>query len=207
MPRRRTAASYLGEPPSDPNDLAAFPAYELPAGATLHRVHRKGRGAWFFSTDPDSRFTPLALPGEGTCYFALQPVAALLEALRGYRFGVIAEDDILTRRLFTVTLDRGLRLGDLTHPHAARWGVNGEVHATTDYGKTQRWAGRLLEAGFDGVRYLCRSDPGLELVGVALFDAAGEAPDGRWPDGIDAEIGDALMDEASTYGMLVLPTP
>ena len=201
------ADSYLGKPPSDPSELAEFPAFTLEARSTLYRVHREARGAWFFSDDPDFRFTPLGMSHQGACYLAEQPVAALLEALRGERSVMVAEDDVRRRRLFTVELDRDLRLAHLDHKNAGRKGVNAEVHTTTDYEKTHRWASALRQAGFDGLRYLCRSDPSLEQVGFALFDDQGAPAPGRWPVGEDAEISDALIAEAAEAGLKILPTP
>lgn len=201
------AESYLGEPPVDPAALADFPVFTLLAGAVLHRVHREEHGAWFFSNDPNSRFTPRDVPGRGTCYLTQRPVAALLEGLRGERSRVVAEDDVRRRRLFTVELDRDLRLADLGHPNAGAWSVNAEIHTTRDLDKTQRWAAAFHAAGLDGVRYMCRSDPSVELVAYALFADAGPSPSGAWPDGEDAEISDALISEAGEYGFRVLPTP
>jgi len=201
------ADSYLGQPPSDHRELADFPAFTLKAGAILHRVHREAFGAWFFSDDRDCRFTPLGVPGQGACCLAEQPVGALLEALRGERSVMVAEDDVRRRRLFTVELVRNLRLAHLDHPNAGKKGVNAEIHTTTDYDKTQGWAAALRRAGFDGLRYLCRSDPSLKQVGLALFDDQGAPALGRWPDGDDAEISDALIAEAAEYGLRILPTP
>jgi hypothetical protein len=85
--------------------------------------------------------------------------------------------------------------------------VNGEIHTTPDYSITQAWASALAAAGFEGVRYLCRSDPGMRLVGFALFDRAGQAPDGRWPQGRDEPVGEAIVREAEAYGLIVRPAP
>lgn len=104
-------------------------------------------------------------------------------------------------------MDRDLRLAYLDHKHAAKMNVNGEIHTTTDYDKTQRWSAALRQAGFDGLRYRCRSDPSVNLVGFALFDDQGPAAPGRWPDGDDRDISHGLLAEAAEYGLTILPTP
>lgn len=207
MPADASAASYLGDPPDDPAELQGFPAFTLTTGTVIYRVHRATHDPWFFSTDPESRFTPAGLPEIGTCYFAAQPVGALLGALRGDRRRLVPEEEVLARRLFTVTLDRDLRLADLGHRHAGRWSVNAEIHATADYAKTQAWAAALSTAGFRGLRYLCRSDPSLKQVGWALFAKAAPAPEKTWPKGSEESISDDLIDEAAQYGLKILPTP
>lgn len=207
MPPEPRASSYLGAPPPDHAQLADFPAYTLPNGATLHRVHRAALGAWFFSTDEGCRFTPAGLPDTGACYFAEQPVGALLEGLRGERSRLIPHDEVLIRRMFTVRMSRPLKLADLCDPGAGDFSVNGEIHTTTDYDKTQAWSAALHDAGFEGLRHLGRSDPGLTQVGVAIFSAAGSAVAGAWPAGVDDPIADELIVEAAKYGLKILPTP
>jgi hypothetical protein len=201
LPRRR-AASYLAPPP---RDLRAFPVATLAAGAAVHRVHAAGRGPWYFNSSDAWRFAPVGRPDLGACYLAERPVTGLLESFKGVTF--VAEEDVARKAHFSAALDRPLRLADLCAAAAGLFGVNGEVHSTTDYERTQAWATALADHGFDGVRYLCRADPGMQLVGYALFDAAGEAPAGRWPAGEDRPLAEAVLREAEVYGLRIRPTP
>jgi hypothetical protein len=205
LPAKPKGRSFLGDPPGDLDELKGFPDATLAAGTVLYRVHRAIYGPWFFSTDAESRFTPAGMPTHGACYWASQRVAALLEALRGERRKLVPEDEVLERRISTAQLDREVRVADLAHQNAGRFGVNAEVHTTPDYDKTQAWAAAFTKAGFEGLRYLCRSDPSVKLVGWALFDRAG--PSTCWPDPLTEEIDDDLIDEAAEYGLKLLPTP
>ncbi len=56
-------------------------------------------------------------------------------------------------------------------------------------------------------RHRCRSDPSLQLVGFALFDDRGVPATGRWPDGDDREISEALLAAAAEYGLRIIPKP
>ncbi len=104
-------------------------------------------------------------------------------------------------------MDRDLRLANCCVRAASKFGINAEIHSSTDYDKTQGWAAAFHEAGFDGIRYFLRSDPALKLIGYALFDAAGEAPPGRWPSGPSEPVSPATLTEARRYGFEVIPVP
>jgi len=171
----------------------------------MHRIHRAALGAWWFDASEAWRFNPCGAPGLGACYLGERAVAGLLEVFKGLR--VIDEVEVRMRTHLCVTLESSIRLADVCASAANSFGVNGEIHSTTDYVLTQQWASALALAGFAGVRYLCRSDPGMQLVGYALFDRVGEAPAGRWPGGGDRPIGDELLQEAERYGLLVRPAP
>jgi hypothetical protein len=203
LPRSR-ATSFLAEPP-EPADLVDSPAHLLLRGGELHRIHRREREPWYFDDGPLSRFSLCLLPGRGTCYLAEVAVTCLLEVFKGIR--MVDELDVRSRAHLTVTNDRELRLASCSDEGASRFGVNAEIHTTTDHAKTQRWARAFALAGFDGVRYLVRSDPAARLVGVALFDGRGVPARGRWPAGRDAPISDDLLTAAEGYGLRVLPSP
>ncbi|HUN77545.1 MAG TPA: RES family NAD+ phosphorylase [Solirubrobacteraceae bacterium] len=182
-----------------------FPEHVAAAGTVMHRIHRAAFGAWWFDGSETWRFNPTGAPGLGSCYLAETAVAGLLEVFKGVR--VVDDADVRVRAHFVVTLDKPLRLADVGASGANGFGVNGEIHSTTDYALTQRWASAFALAGFAGVRYLCRSDPGMNLVAYALFDHAGEARSGRWPDGVDRPIGDEVLREAEQFGLIVRPAP
>jgi hypothetical protein len=177
----------------------------LAEGSELHRIHRAELAPWFFASGPLWRFNPHGVRGLGACYLGEKPVAGLLETFKGMR--VVDEAELRLRAHFSASLDRRLRLADCCAPAAGRFGVNGEIHTTPDYERPQEWASALARAGFAGIRYLCRSDPGMQLIGYALFDHAGEAPSGRWPDGVDRPVGEDAVREAERYGLRFSPAP
>jgi hypothetical protein len=202
---RKSAASYLTAPPADIDALRAFPHVALSPGTEIHRIHAAGLSAWYFSGEDTWRFNPCGVPGLGACYFAERAVAGLLESYKGVT--VAAEQDVATKTHFTATLEADLRLADCCAAAALGFGINAEIHSTTDYALTQAWATAFAVAGFAGVRYFSRSDPAMDLVGYALFDAVGKSAPGRWPTGHDRPIGEALLREAEDYGLRVRPTP
>jgi hypothetical protein len=202
---RRPAASYLAAPPAGAEALRDFPQALLSPGTEIHRIHAAASGAWYFSAQDTWRFNPCGVAGLGACYFAERAVAGLLESYKGVT--VVAEQDVTAKAHFTAALEAELRLADCCAAAALGSGINAEIHSTTNYELTQAWATAFALAGFAGVRYFCRSDPATELVGYALFDAAGEPAPGRWPAGHDRPIGEALIREAEDYGLRVRPTP
>jgi hypothetical protein len=197
--------TYLEKPPDDPSELAGFPTHVMRAGSAVHRIHRADLGAWYFNADNKWRFNPCLVADLGACHLAEQPVAGLLEVFKG--FELVDEAELRVRSHFDAVIDRDLRLADCCAAPAAAFGVNGEIHSTPDYELTQRWASGFAAAGFQGVRYLCRSDPRMRLVGYALFDHAGLAPAGRWPAGVDRPIAEEIVRAAEPFGLRFRPTP
>lgn len=185
--------------------MEGFPEFVLRAGAEVHRIHSTELGAWYFDAQDTWRFNPCSVAGLGTCHLAERPVAALLETYKGV--SVVDEQDVAGKAHFMAILQADVCLADCCVPAAGVFGVNGEIHTTTDYDLTQAWASALAQAGFAGVRYFCRSDPAMSLVGYALFDDAGQAQPGRWPTGRDIAIGEDILREAEAYGLRVRPTP
>jgi len=202
---RKQAPSFLAPPPVDARQLKSFPAFVLRRGSEVHRIHLATLDPWYFNAQDTWRCSPCAVDGLGACYLAERPVAGLLETFKGVT--VVDERDVLQRAHFTAQLRHALRLADCCAARACAFGVDGEIHTTTDYTLTQAWAGALAVAGFAGLRYLCRSDPGLSQFGYALFDAAGQAPPGRWPKGRDSPIAEQILREAEEFGLRVRPTP
>jgi ribosomal protein S18 acetylase RimI-like enzyme len=161
--------------------------------------------AWYFNAEETWRFTPSGVADLGACYFAERAIAGLLESYKSVT--VVAEQDVARKAHFTAVLETELKLADCCATTALGFGINAEIHSTTDYALTQAWATAFALAGFAGVRYLCRSDPAMDLVGFALFDRAGRSAAGRWPAGHDQPIGEALLREAEDYGLRIRPTP
>ncbi len=132
-------------------------------------------------------------------------MTGLLETFKGMT--VVDEQDIARRAHLSATLTTAVRLADCCVAAAGEFGVNGEIHTTTDYDNTQAWAAAFAMAGFAGIRYLSRSDPAMSLIGYALFDTLGEASPGRWPAGHDVPIDDDILREAEDYGLKVRQGP
>ena len=177
----------------------------LSPGTEIHRIHSAALSAWYFNAEDTWRFTPSGVVGLGACYFAERAIAGLLESYKGVT--VVAEQDVARKAHFTARLETELRLANCCATAALGFGINAEIHSTTNYALTQAWATAFALAGFAGLRYLCRSDPAMDLVGYALFDRAGKSAVGRWPTGRDQPIGEELLREAEDYGLRIRPTP
>lgn len=189
-----------------PGELAGFPRRTLRGGRTIHRMHRRDKGAWWFSHDGSARFDPTGT-GMGVCYLAEDPLGAWVEVFR--KTQLLAEADITGRRLMSVALDRDLRLANLTSRRALSYGVTASLGANEDYRASQQFALKALAAGFDGIRYLVRHDPAQKLYGIALFDPAGSAKPGdrRWPHPSRAIPPELIARAEREFGYRVLPTP
>jgi hypothetical protein len=182
--------------------LDGFPSLRL-SGATPYRIHRAGRSPWWFSSDGTGRFDLPPGSGRGTCYLAEEPVGCFLEVFRFW--SLVPEAELATRRIACLGLPPVL-LADCTSGLCREFGLTGEIHSTPDYAQTQAWAAAFEAAGFDGIRYLLRHDPGQHLTGVALFGPAGAA---SWPHLRPSEpIGPKVIEEAERrFGVRVVPTP
>ena len=163
--------SGLGDPPSD---LHGFPAAD-----PVTRLHRLSEwpGSWWFSSveaddAPGGRFdltTPL-----GTCYLVEDDLrGALIEKLLRLPTKVVVAERLQELFHTVVTVRSSPATADLTAAAATGFGVNAELHTTTDYARPRRWARALRHAGWRGVRHRLRGDPSQALAGRALFGAAG----------------------------------
>lgn len=177
--------------------MNGFPGRILSAGTSLYRIYRATRSPWWFSSDGSGRFD-LPAPA-GTCYLAEQPLAALLEVTRGLT--LLSEAFLNGRRLLTVQLPHDLPLADLTAARAYRYGLTAEVAATSDYDMPHAWAAALRDAGFAGVRYHVRHDPGADHVGIAWFGRAGRMR--HPPPAHRRHVPAELLVKAAPYGVQV----
>lgn len=158
-------------------------------------------GPWWFSSDGSGRFD--LEPPNGACYLAETPLGTLIEHFDG--ISVIPQEDLDERRISTLSPGRPLRLADCTSPVGRRFGIDLSLSASPDYAHTQRFAAWFHEAGLDGVRYLLRNDPAATLVGIALFNPAGEQD---LPVLSTYPVDEAtLAAAAQRYGIEVVPTP
>lgn len=90
-------------------DVALLPERELAPGQLLYRIHRAGYGLWYFSADGTGRFDPTSSSGRGACYLAEEPLGAWVETFRTVM--TVAEDDVRSRVLSVVEVDKPLILG------------------------------------------------------------------------------------------------
>lgn len=195
---RPRAGDPQGPPPAD---LSGFPSFRL-RGPRV-RIHRASVGPWWFNSDLTQRFD-LPAPA-GTCYLADDPNGAFIEVFRGFAGGLIPEAEITARRIARVRPPRSIRLADLLNERAAMFGVTAELGSTSDYERSQAWAGAFARAGFEGIRYHLRHDPTSRLVGIAVFGEAGERD---WPVLADDPVDDRTVREvARRFGIRVLPGP
>jgi hypothetical protein len=168
----------------------------------MARIHRADRQACFYSSDGSGRFD--LAPPLGTCYFGDDPLASFVEVFR--EAAVVAESLVVTKALSLLQSSHERRLADVAHARSRRFGITGEIHATTDYDLTQAWAAAFRQAGFDGIRYRVRHDPAQDLIGLALFGPAGVHDDEFITvetSPIPPSLAAAAWDQ---FGIMVLPT-
>lgn len=180
---REKPAQPLPEPE---RSYRAFPARALPAGRRLWRVAR--RSPWWFCSAGDCRFD-LPAP-RGTCYLGSDELTGLLEVLGPALSNLVVPPSFVAgRAVFAVDLPVRVRLANTSSRKAVGFGVTNELAALTPYRVPNAWAATFDAAGFDGIAYRVRFDPGPHARGVALFGPAGAAD---WPVAerrtVDAEL-------------------
>jgi RES domain-containing protein len=181
--------------------LSRFPRRTLRSDADLYRIHRRHRGAWWFSAAGTGRFDPVGT-SLGACYLAEQPLGAWVEVFRDQM--LLSELAVRERALSRMRLGRDLRLADLTSRRALQFGVTASLGADRDYDASQAFAARAAESGFAGIRYFLRHDPAQRFYGVALV---GEG-DRLWPAPAGGPIPDELVqDAAQAFGYRIVPSP
>lgn len=179
--------------------MDGFPGLRL-KGTKLYRIHWADREPWWFSNDGTGRFDLPKASGHGTCYLATDAVGCFLEVFR--YSNLLPETEVEFRRISQIEMSE-IHLADCTSGLSRMFGITGEIHSTSDYSVTQRWAAGFAQAGFDGIYYLLRHDPGQRLAGVALFGPAGLAP---WPATPGKPIGPEILTEAEhRFGIRVRP--
>lgn len=200
----------LGLPPSR-DRLIAFPVRRLAPGDTLHRIHRREHGVFWFSCLPDGGKRYDLPPPNGACYTARTPVGAWLEVYREAEQLTVDVAELQVRRLATITAPVELDLADLTAERAHGFGVTIEIHSTPDYRLPRDWAAALHTAGWRGLHGLARHDPSGGERTVTLLDRAGaHLPfDEEWAhEERDLATAWDLHEEAQRrFGYVVMPVP
>jgi len=116
---------------------------------------------------------------------------------------LIPETELDDRRISSLELSDDVNLADCTSSLARVFGITAEVHSTEDYPCTQRWAAALFAAGFGGIQYFLRHDPGQHCSGVALFGPAGVAD---YPCPLAEPVGPEILEKAKLrFGLEVAP--
>jgi len=127
-------------------------------------------------------------------------VGCFLEVFRSWF--LVPETEIEVRRIARLDFPR-LLLADVSSSLCREFGLTGDGGAARKL--TQAWATAFAAAGFDGIRYLLRHDPGQHSAGIAFFGPAGVADRAFIP---GAPIGAAVIEEAERrFGVRVIPTP
>ena len=184
--------------------MAGFPSRPLSPETPLFRVIREGYGPWWFGSTLEGRFD-LPEP-EGTCYFAGDPLAALLELIGPeLESGVVSADFLKERRMRELRVPEEIEVADLTSRKASGFGVTGEIGTIVPYALPQAWAARLRAAGSGGLTYWLRHDPS-RGEGFALFGPHGERT--RWKKGKEKPISREFISRLATECSIeVLPVP
>jgi hypothetical protein len=201
---RDRQSSSLGWPPDDPSLLEGFPGYTLSTATRLFRIVQEEVGPWWFGSSMTGRFD-LPEPA-GTCYVALDEMAALLELVAFDREGGIVSSEFLARRrIRDLRIPQQIEAADLRSRRASGFGVTMEVSVVVPYDCPQAWAARLHEAGYQALVYWLRHDPS-RAEGIALFGRHGERR--QWRRGrerpISLELIARLKDQC---GIQVAPIP
>jgi hypothetical protein len=119
----------------------------------------------------------------------------------------IAEVDVDERVLSSMTLNRPLKVADLTRREGLAAGVTAAVTAGPDYRDAQRLASEL-QGNADGVRWRLRYDLGQSLIGVALFGDAGSQPAASsLPTQTEAIPRELVREAEDAFGYRVAPLP
>lgn len=186
--------------------------HAVAGGTALHRIHRARAGfVAFFDTSEHGRFNLVDVAERGTCYLALHGLGAYVETLG--RILTRPRSDLDDRRHSTITVNRDLRLFDLTRSNARSayrhvgLDLTATIAAGNDYTTPQRLARVTHDDGYDGIFYTARHDPAHTLHSVALFGPAGtNDTDTVFATCKTDTIGDDLIDAArATFGIVVLP--
>jgi hypothetical protein len=109
----------------------------------------------------------------GTCYLAVDPMAALLELLGPERTGVISAKFLEERRIRELQLPRESAVADVTSRKASAFGITAEIGTLLPYDRPQAWALRLHQANFHGIFYWLRHDPSTTLQGRRGWPCSG----------------------------------
>jgi hypothetical protein len=129
-------------------------------------------------------------------------VGSFLEVFRSWI--LVPEAEIAARRIARLDFPT-LLLADGSSGLCRKFGLTGEFHSTPGYARTQAWAAAFAAAGFDGIRYLLRHDPGQRSAGIAVFGPTGAAD---WAFHPGEPISPGVIKEAEgRFGVRVVPTP
>jgi hypothetical protein len=163
-----------GTHPEPPADLDQRSLPILSTRADWFRIHQSRYAALFFGRTRRYRFDAPA--GEfAVLYAGSDEQCAFVETFgHSLDIRVVTMDELRQRDLSQLTVNRPLRVVDLTSSGLARLGADNRL-CTGDYRLAQRWALALWRHPDqpDGLMYRSRLDPARQC--VALFDRAQDA--------------------------------
>lgn len=160
--------------PEPPESLRGFPCISVGYEVQLFRTHSVNWGAWHFSSSGKGRFDLLIKPN-GTFYLAWNMETSLREyfgeALLSRR--CVMYSDAVGIRVSRLSLPRTFKAADLHNEQASNYQVTRELASSGgSYRVPHKWAQRLLEAGFEGIKYEGRFDPATGRASLALFGSS-----------------------------------
>jgi hypothetical protein len=167
----------LAEPPVDYGELAGrFPSLtkdRLPE--IVYRVHRIDREPEWFTDGSGERWDPPPGSGStfGTCYLATDSLTALVEVVGD--LPLLTQEMLDSRAVAVLAFPDVERIADMSSREIARWGLDRRISMGDFYDVSQRWARALWSAGYSGVYYEPRHDPG-GGGSIALFGDPGLQP-------------------------------
>jgi hypothetical protein len=185
--------------PAPPEELPELPRIML--GERLWRIHAATAAPWFFDTGPHGRFN---LSDVGTCYLAEERLGAFVEKFgRLLRPGGVIPEPLVGSQRISSLRPPHIEVVDLTDARVLGLaGLTAEIHSTTDYSLTQRWALALRDAGYRGVRYRARHDPRGELTSIALFGSSRPPRSAARTTPIPLDL---IHQAAETFAIAILP--
>ena len=203
--------SDLGDPPPVER-LRRFPTRTLRRGTVLHRIHHRDLGPFWFAsvaTPDDERGGRFDLTApDGSSYWALRGEATFLETIARRPVAIVPLELLDRFALSTVTLPEDLVAANTPVQRARAVGLTAEVHTTTAYGRTRRWAAALAAAGHRALIAIPRHDVTARLRTVTLFGRAGEHPPKGWARATTTgPVPTPLIDRMTDWGIRCLPVP
>jgi RES domain len=150
-------------------DDLSLPIHHLRPGYRLFRIHPTNLGAIYFNPAPTWRFNDPTGKEYGVLYAALDYYGALRETFHPEEFNVILTSSLESKRLSTLSIQRDIKLVDLTGAGLTRIGADGRL-TTGSYQVSQAWSQALYRHPdqVDGIFYCSRHDP--QKLCVALYE-------------------------------------
>lgn len=187
-------------PVPSPEGVARVPDVALPPLEVARATWRRLPGMWWFSNrsdDPGAAGRYDLRRPRGTCYFATEPITALIEKLTDPDdiAALVDPADVAALDVWIGHLSRPEAVADTTRREAR---LPKELGTITPYGRCWDWADAFEAAGRGGLLAWARLDPGPGRT-IAVFGPASDRsqpPDPeQWPLLADTRSGADYLDE------------